>query len=313
LDIEQTIGDITDPGSIKRGIQGCAKVYHAAAMVSFWVPPNQRSEFYRVNVQGTANVMAAALNAGVEKVVYTSTISTIGSYGKDNLTREEFGFNLWDMCMDYERSKYSAEFEVWRYASRALPVVAVLPTAPVGARDIKPNPVGKLILDFLSGKLPGYIDGGGNFIDADDVAYGHVLADKHGRNGERYIIADLNISTPDLFKALESISGVAAPKLKLPASGALALARLLEFTSDHITGKPPLFTVPLVKFSSKYYYVDWSKAKNELGFQPRSNVPAGVVKAIRWFLDNGYVHLDDIKKKKIRTQIEGLNSAPTSA
>ena len=313
LDLEQAVGDITDPDSIKRAMKGCANVYHAAAMVSFWTPPDQRQEFYRVNVQGTKNIMAAALAAGVDKVVYTSTISTIGSYGRENPTSEEFGFNLWEMCTDYERSKYSAEFEVWRYAARGLPVVAVLPAAPVGRRDVKPNPVGKLILDFLSRKLPGYIDGGGNFIDVDDVAYGHVLAAKKGRSGERYILGDLNISTPDLFKALERISGVSAPKLKLPFSGALGLAHLLKFASDHITGRPPVFTPALVKVSSKCYYVDWTKARTELGFQPRSTVSGAVVKAIQWFLENGYVHLDDIKKKRIQSQIETLSPVATSA
>ena len=311
LDIELVTGDITDPESVRSAIRGCSTVYHLAAMVRFWAPKRERNLFYSVNVDGTRNVLSAAASLNVDKIVYTSTISTLGTYGADNPTKEEFAFNLWDMSMDYERSKYSAEFEAFRFAARGVPVVVVLPCAPVGARDIKPNPVGQLILDFLGRKLPGYIDGGGNFIDVDDLAYGHILAAKHGRAGERYILGDQNISTPDLFKALESISGVPGPKFKLPYSAALALATGLEFISDHITNRPPLFTAPLVKFSSTYYYADTSKAKKELGFTPRSNVAQGVVKAIRWFLDNGYIKGSD--STKLSRHVEQFSLAHTAA
>jgi len=317
LDVEIVTGDITDVASVCRAMRGCSTVFHLAAMVYFWVPRKDRPRFYEENVDGTRNVLTAARDASIDKLVYTSTVSTIGSHGKNNPAKEEFSFNLWDKSMDYERSKYSAEFEVWRFAARGLPVIALLPSAPVGPRDIKPNPIGKLILDFLAQRLPGYIDGGANFIDVDDIAYGHVIAAKRGQPGERYLLCGENISTLDLFKALESISGISAPRFKLPYSGALTLGYLLEFVSNYVTNKHPLLTVPLVKFSSTYYYVDCSKAKRELDFQPRSNIRAAAIKAIQWFLDNGYVSGSDKHRRRIRNHLDNFNekafnAAPTA-
>lgn len=300
LDIELIHGDLTDAGSVESGMKGCDTVYHVAAMVYFWVPQKSRNEFYNVNVQGTKNVLSSALRQGVEKVVYTSTISTIGSYGRENPTNEENSFNLWEMSMDYERSKYSAEFEAWRFAARGLPLVVVMPAAPLGARDVKPNPIGKLILDFINRKLPGYIDGGGNFIDVDDVARGHLLAAERGKIGERYILGNQNLSIIDFFKALESVSGVKAPKMKVPYGGILGLAYLLEFISNHITNRHPLATVPLVKFSSQYYFVDTSKAETELGFKAEVPVEQALAKAIDWFIDNDYIDSGEKKVRQIR-------------
>jgi dihydroflavonol-4-reductase len=304
LDVETVRGDLCDADSIRRAVEGCRQVFHVAAMVAFWVPPVDRDRFTAVNVVGTKNVLNAARDLGVEKVVYTSTISTIGSFGKQTPTNEEHYFNMWNMSMEYEKSKYSAEFEAWRYAARGLPVVAVLPAAPVGPRDIKPNPVGKLILDFLHRKIPGIIEGGGNFIDVDDIAYGHVLAAKRGKTGERYILGDQNLSVVELFGAIEAISGVKAPRMKVPYAGALALSHFLTFMADHVTGRHPLVTPPLVKMSSQYYYVETSKAREELGFVPRSNPIVALLKAIRWFLDNDYVKLSEPRKDAIRRRLE---------
>lgn len=313
LDIEIAYGDITDYDSIKRAMQGCNSVYHGAAMVAFWVPRKDRHLFDWVNVQGSKNVFSAALKQDVEKVIYTSTISTIGSHGKDTPTTEDYNFNLWDMCMEYEQSKYSAEFEAYRFAAKGLPIVVVMPSAPLGARDIKPNPVGKLILDFLSRRIPGYIDGGANFIDVDDVAYGHILAAKKGKVGERYLLGHENLSIVDLFSALEAISGVPAPKLKLPYAGALRLAQVLEFISDHMTNQHPLYTAPMIKFSSLYYFIDTSKAKNELGFEPRSSVQQAAIKAIEWFLEHDYLKVSDKNKSRIRQHLEGQVMTPAFA
>jgi dihydroflavonol-4-reductase len=312
LDLEVVRGDITDRESIRSAMKGCDTVYHLAAQVDFWLPPDQLHRFYEVNVEGTKNVMSAALDQGVSRVVYTSTISTIGANGKDRPTTEENSFNLWNMCMDYERSKYSAEFETWRFAARGLPVVAVLPAAPLGARDIKPNPIGQLILDYLSGKVPAYMVGGGNFIDADDLGLGHVLAGRVGKPGERYILGSENLATVDFFKMLEDVSGVRAPSLRLPYSAALAAAHLLESISNRVTKKPPLLTVPLIQFSSKYYFADTSKAKKELGFQPRSTVQRAAIKAIEWFLDNGYLKVGPKAKGQIRQHLE-VRSAGSAA
>ncbi|QLE46261.1 NAD-dependent epimerase/dehydratase family protein (plasmid) [Nostoc sp. C052] len=313
LDIEIAYGDITDYDSVARAMQGCNSVYHGAAMVAFWVPRKDRHLFDWVNVEGSKNVFSAALKQDVEKVIYTSTISTIGSYGKDTPTTENHNFNLWDMSMEYEQSKYSAEFEAYRFAAQGLPIVVVMPSAPLGARDIKPNPVGKLILDFLARRIPGYIDGGANFIDVDDVAYGHILAAKKGKVGDRYMLGHENLSVVDLFSALEAISGVPAPKLKLPQAGAVKLAQILEFISDHITNQHPLYTAPMVKFSSLYYYLDTSKAKNELGFEPKSSVQQAAINAIEWFLQNDYLQVNDKNKSRIRQHLQGQSLTPVFA
>ncbi|GJD19942.1 sugar epimerase [Rivularia sp. IAM M-261] len=313
LDIEIAYGDITDYESIEQAMQGCHSVYHGAAMVAFWVPRKDRHLFDLVNVQGSKNVFSAALKLNIEKVIYTSTISTIGSYGKDTPTTEENNFNLWDMSIEYEQSKYSAEFEAYRFAAKGLPIVVVMPSAPLGARDIKPNPTGKLILDFLSRRIPGYIDGGANFIDVDDVAYGHILAAKKGKVGERYILGHENLSIVDLFTALEEISGIPAPKFKLPYISALKLAQAMEFISDHITNQHPLYTAPMVKFSSLYYFINTSKANQELGFEPRSSVKQAAIKAIQWFLENDYLKVSDKNKSLIRQHLEGKVLTPVFA
>jgi dihydroflavonol-4-reductase len=313
LDVERVQGDVTDYSSIVRAMEGSGSVYHVAGMVEFWVPKRDRGKLHQVNVEGTKNVLAAADKLGVGRVVYTSTIAAIGSYGKDNPTNEEHAFNLWRMSTDYEWSKYNAEFEAWRFAARGLPVVIVLPSAPLGPRDIKPNPGGKLILDFLARRLPGYLAGGANFVDVDDVAHGHLLAFQRGRVGQRYILGGENLTTLDLFRALERISGVSAPRFRFPYVGALGVAHLLRFISDHVTESPPLITPPVVQFSSKHYYMNTSRAERELGFRPRTTIPQAAVKAIRWFLDHGYVGGGEALERRIRDRIERAEVSPVAA
>ena len=309
LDIEVVPGDFLDPDSIVAAMKGCRTLYHVGALVRFWLPPRQLGEFDRVNVHGTKNVLAAALRQGLEKVVYTSTIATIGSHGKDDPVTEEHIFNLWEMGMQYERSKYSAELEAWRFGARGLPLVMVLPCGPIGARDYRPNPLGKLLLDFYHRKVPGYMEGGGNFIDVDDVATGHLLAAKRGKVGERYLLGNQNLSIVDFFRIVEEVSTVAAPRRKIPYAGALALARLLQFVSDRITRRHPLLTPNLTKTARVYYYADTTKARTELGFEPRYTVRDAVVKAFRWFTANGYIPEG---KPRRRALVENLERYITS-
>lgn len=309
LDVDLVRGDITDYASVRRAMEGSHAVYHLAAMVAFWVPRAERGLFHEVNVGGTRNVLKAADATSVERVVYTSTISTIGSHGKEDPATEEHSFNIWDMSMEYERSKYNAEFEALRFAARGLPVVIVLPTAPLGARDIKPNPAGQLILDFLARRLPGYLDGGANFIDVDDLAHGHLLAFKRGTAGDRYILGGENLPVRDLFLALEKISGVRAPRFKVPYRGALPLSHLLQLVSDRLTGRPPLITPPVVKFSKMYYYVDTTKAERVLGFRPTTPVAQAAAKAIRWFAQQGYLEGSDRSQNRIRERVESTLAA----
>jgi dihydroflavonol-4-reductase len=303
LDIERVNADLRDAAAIDRAVRGCDVVYHAAAKVAFWVPIKDRQVFYDVNVVGTRNVLSATLQRGVSKVVYTSSVSAIGCQDDGRPTTEEDYYSLWDKGTDYEHSKFAAEFEVWRFAARGLPVVAVLPTAPVGWMDRSPNPVGRVVLDFLARKLPA-VDGGINLIDVDDVAAGHLLAAKHGRVGERYILGHQNLTMAQVFGALEQVSGVAAPRMKAPYRLALGAAHVLQFVADYVTNKHPLFTPAMVKMAALNYYVDTSKAERELGFKPRSTPAQGAARAIRWFLDNGYVRLGDKQRQGIRSHLE---------
>ncbi|GFP38164.1 dihydroflavonol-4-reductase, partial [Candidatus Hakubella thermalkaliphila] len=189
----------------------------------------------------------------------------------------------------YMKSKYVAEQLCLKMAEKGLPVVMVNPTGPVGPGDIRPTPTGKSIVDFLNGKLPGYLDGGFNLVDVEDVAKGHILAFHKGRIGERYILGNKNISMKEFFLLLERISKVSAPKVRIPYPLALAAASLLELSSK-ITRKPPPLTVARVQIISKYIYFDCSKAIRELGL-PQTSLELSLEKAVRWFRENGYVHV----------------------
>lgn len=306
LPVVQIPGDITDRAAVARAVSGQDVVFHMAALVAFWVPRDQLSKFHEVNVEGSKNVFDACLDAGTSKVIYTSTLSSIGSFGAHDLTTEDHSFNMWDMSMEYERSKLNAEFEAWRYCARGLPLVALLPSAPVGAKDIKPAPAGQLIIDFLNGRIPVYMDGGANFLHVDDAARAHELAMEKGKVGERYLIGGQNISIRELFDAIENLTGVRGPRIKAPASVAVAYAGLLEWVANNITGKAPLLTVPMTKFSSLHYYLDTTLAQRDLGYQPEKSLELAVLEAIEWFEGQGYLAL---KSKVRQTVYSGLQAA----
>jgi len=288
-DIEIAYGDVCDKDSLFRAIDGVDVVFHTAAMVSFWETKGKLENYHKVNVEGSKNVFDVCLKSGVEKVIFTSTLSSIGSYGKNDLTTEEHSFNLWDMSMEYERSKYNAEFEAWRYCARGLPLVAVLPSAPVGPGDIKPTPSGQLLIDYVNRKIPAYIDGGANFVHVDDVVRGHLLAMEKGIVGERYLIGGVNLSLLKLFKTFEKVTGIKRPKFKIPRWLAIGYAKCLELISNHITGTSPVVTVPTTKFSSTHYYIDNEKSRIELGYEPIHSIESAVEEALDWFSENDYL------------------------
>jgi dihydroflavonol-4-reductase len=285
LDVEKLHGDVLDGESVRMALGGCDTLYHAAALYAVWVP--NPKVLYDINVEGTKNVLGAARQAGVRKVVYTSSAATLGAHGKDSPATEEAEFNTWKMGEHYSRSKYLAEAEAMKFCQHGLPLVVVNPAMVIGVRDARPTPSGKMILDVVNRKMPGYIEGGLNLVDVEDVARGHVLAAQKGRIGERYILGNENMPVSDYFKLIAEVAGVKPPGLKIPYPMAIVLGYLFGAIA-RVTKRPPVITAPVVRFGSKYAYFDSSKAVNELGFT-QTPIKTTVEKAISWYRENGYV------------------------
>ena len=285
LDVERAIGDIRDTESMKKAMEGCDSLYLTAAYFAHWAPNPKL--LYDVNVGGTKATLQAALEAGLEKVVYTSTNNAIAASGPVPANEEKI-FNYWESGDHYSMSKYIAENEARIFITRGLPVVIVNPTLVIGINDLKPTPSGQMIIDVARQKMPGYIDGGVNIIDVEDVARGHLLAAKKGRIGERYLFGNQNITVHDYLHLIAKIAGVNPPTLKLPYSVALTLGHLFEFTSS-ITKKPPLVTASEVRIGKMTEWYDCSKAVNELGL-PQTPIEETIQKALNWFESNGYFH-----------------------
>jgi dihydroflavonol-4-reductase len=285
LDVHLVAGDLRDRGSLEAALEGCDSLYHVAAMYALWAR-NPR-EIYDSNVTGTINMLEAAAQAGVQKIVYTSSVATIGIPRDGTPGTEESPLLPEDLVSDYKRSKYLAEQEVLKYAAQGLPVVIVNPSFPVGAWDVKPTPSGQIIVNFLRGKIPAYVDTGLNVVDVEDVAVGHVLAAEKGRPGERYILGHTNVTLPELFQLLAQVSGLNAPRLRVPYGVAYLSACVSEVVARAITHKPPFVTLAGVKLSRKRMFFDASKAVRELGL-PQSPAIEALRKAVRWFQAHGY-------------------------
>ena len=284
LDVERVEGDLLDRGSLYRALEGCDRVYHLAAVYANWLP--DRSVIIRSNVEGTRNMLQACLDRKIERVVYTSSVAALGAHGKA-LADESAQFNLHDIGEAYHISKYQAEQVALEFAAQGLPVVIVNPANPVGPRDIKPTPTGALILSVLKRQLPGYVDGGINVVDVEDVAVGHIQAMEKGKPGVRYILGNANLSIREYFEMIAEVGGGQAPALKLPVSLAVATGYLYEAMAA-VTKRPPVTTAAWVKLGSRYSFWDASKAIRELGL-PQTPVKESMKKAIAWFRENGYL------------------------
>ena len=284
LSVERVEGDLLDPASLKAALSGCQQLYHVAAHYALWA--KDPATFYDVNVTGTRNVLTAARQAGIERTVYCSTIGAIGLPAGGGLGTEDTPVSLDQMAGHYKRSKYLAEQEALRFAKDGLPIVIVNPSAPVGAGDVKPTPTGQVIVDFMKGRMPAYIETGMNIVDVDDVAAGHLLAMKKGRQGERYILGCKNLMLKDVFDILSGLTGVKAPSLRLPRSLVLPLAYVNQGIA-HLTGRPPRIPLEGVKMAKYRMHYDCSKAIRELGI-PQTPPEAALEKAVRWFRAHGY-------------------------
>lgn len=286
VSVDAVEGDLQDAGSLERAMQGVRRVYHVAADYRLWARDPQ--EIYRTNVEGTRTLLEAASRAGVERVVYTSTVATVAvPQAGSALPSEETQAALEQMIGHYKRSKFLAELEAIKAAGAGVPVVIVNPTAPVGPADWKPTPTGRIIVDFLNGKMPAYVDTGLNVAPVEDVAAGHLLAAKKGRIGERYILGGRNMTLKEILDALAGITGRPAPRFKLPHSLALAAGYADELYS-RIAGREPQIPVEGVKMSRHRMFVATGKAERELGYRP-SSIQAALERAVRWYEDHGYV------------------------
>lgn len=284
--VERVEGDLRDPGSLARAMRGVQRVFHVAADYRLWA--RNPEEIYRSNVEGTRSLLAAAHTAGVERIVYTSTVATIAvpTHG-GALPNEETRATLDQMIGHYKRSKFLAEQEAMNAAAAGAPVVIVNPTAPVGPGDWKPTPTGRIILDFVNGKMPAYVDTGLNVAAVEDVAAGHLLAADKGRVGERYILGGVNMTLKQILDVLAKIAGRRAPRVKMPHAVALAAGYADQWFS-RLAGREPQIPVEGVKMSRHRMFVESDKAARELGYAPTS-VEAALERAVRWYQENGYV------------------------
>ena len=285
LPVQHVNGHLGDTAALQQGMAGCEWVFHVAALYSFWGHTWQ--EFEQSNIQGTRNVIEAAGRAGVKRIVYTSSIATLGLNPDHSPADETTPVSLQDMIGSYKRSKFLAEQSVRQLAGQGLPVVIVNPSAPVGVGDYKPTRTGQLLLDYLRRRMPGYVDTGLNVVDVDEVAAGHLLAAANGQPGERYILGGENITLKQLLDCLAEISGLPPVRLHIPQAVALAFsyldAGLARLFPHHI----PTATPETVRLSRRYEYFDSSKAQRELGYSHGSARQA-LAKAVAWYRENNY-------------------------
>jgi dihydroflavonol-4-reductase len=282
LDIELVTGDLRDAVSLEGAVTGCGLVFHVAADYRLWA--RNPGELYRSNVDGTRNLLAAARHAGVERVVYTSTVGCIG-IPHNTLGDEAIPVTLAQMTGDYKRSKFQAEQVALEFARAGLPVVIVNPTAPIGDHDVKPTPTGKIVLDFLKGDMPAFIDTGLNIVDVRDVAHGHWLACERGKVGERYILGAENLTLAQILQKLARLTDRKAPTLRLPYAVALA-AGACSTAWANITGVAPRVPLAAVRMAREKMWVTHEKARRELGFNPGPAEQA-LARAVEWFSGSG--------------------------
>ena len=284
--MEVALGDLRDRASLEAALTGCSRLFHVAADYRLWVPDPEA--MYAVNVEGTRNLLAAAQVQGVSRVVYTSTVGALGNPGDGTPGSEASPVSLSDMVGHYKRSKFLAEQVALEFAAQGLPLVVVNPSTPVGPWDWRPTPTGQMIVDFLKGRMPAYLETGLNLIHVNDVARGHLLAEAKGQVGEKYILGHENLSLSQLFQLLAEISGRPAPRVKLPYWPVLALAYVDEFWTGHIRGKRPRMPLTAIRMARKFMYFDNKKAVEYLGLT-LTPVRQALADAVAWFREHNYV------------------------
>jgi dihydroflavonol-4-reductase len=299
--VEALEGDLRDGASLERAMKGVRRVFHVAADYRLWT--RNPEEMYESNVEGTRKLLESAGSAGVERVIYTSTVATIAvpqTRSGGTLPNEKTCAKLSQMIGHYKRSKFLAEQEAFKAAGAGVPVVIVNPTAPVGPGDWKPTPTGRIVVDFLNGKMPAYVDTGLNVVAVEDVAAGHLLAAEKGRIGERYILGARNMTLKQILDTLSGITGRPAPRLRLPHAVALAAGYADELYS-WVAGREPQIPVEGVKMSRHRMFVESDKAERELSYKPTS-VEAALERSVRWYEENGYIRRGAGSKRVAQAQ-----------
>ncbi|HLJ65215.1 MAG TPA: hopanoid-associated sugar epimerase [Stellaceae bacterium] len=282
LDLDIRIGSLEDQASLRAAIKGCGALFHAAADYRLWVP--DPSPMYEANVEGTKRLMIAALEAGVERIVYTSSVATLGTTQDGSPADEETPSVLGDMIGPYKRSKFLAEALVRDLVRHhGLPAVIVNPSTPIGPRDVKPTPTGRMILEAASGRMPAYVDTGLNLVHVDDVAEGHIAAFDRGKIGERYILGAENLTLAQILARIAAMTGRRGPLMQLPINAVWPLAVIAE-TAARFTGREPFVTRDGLRLARKTMFFSSGKAERELGYRPRP-VDAALNEAIAWFRD----------------------------
>lgn len=282
--VEVVEGDLLDRAAVARAVRGVRHVYHVAADYRLWAP--DPSVLFRVNVDGTRHVLDAAAAAGAERVVHTSTVGALGIPKDGSPGDEHTPVSLADMVGPYKASKFLAEEVAREHAARGVPVVIVNPSAPVGAWDIKPTPTGQMIVDFLRGKMVASLDTGLNLVHVRDVARGHILAAERGRPGERYVLGHQNLSLLEIFRLLGRLTGIPAPRFRVPYAVAWLAAAGMEGAA-RVSGRKPQVSLTAVRMARKRMYFSAARAVQELGL-PQTSVEGALREAVEWFVARGY-------------------------
>ncbi len=286
LRAETVVGDLREPESLKKAMTGCEYVFHVAADYRLWVRDPQ--EMYRANVEGTQAIIQAAQQSGVRRVIYTSSVATMGFTKEGHIAAEDSPVSIKDMVGHYKRSKFMAEEIALEAGRKGANVVVVNPTTPIGEFDIKPTPTGRIVVDFLKRKFPAYVDTGLNVADVKEVARGHLLAMERARPGERYILGGENLTLKQILDKLAALTGLPSPKMKVPHTVAMGFAVFDQFFTGMIMGKEPRATIDAVKMGRKKMFASSAKAERELGYKVLP-VEDALRRAIEWFQAHGYV------------------------
>lgn len=287
LGVDLVEGDLTDSASLEAALEGCSGLFHVAADYRIWVPDPQAME--RVNVAGTRMLMEAALRWGIKRVVYTSSVAVLGKSAADAPGDEETPVSLKDMIGPYKRSKFLAEEEVRRLQrDEGLPVVIVNPSTPIGPRDVKPTPTGRIVVAAARGRMPAFVNTGLNVVHVDDVATGHLLAFEKGEVGQRYILGGENLSLAGILASVASLRGRRPPRVRLPRQPLFPLALAAEAWARTTSGPEPLLTMDGLRMAAKPMYFSHRKAEQQLGYLPRQSRLA-IADAVEWFEREGYL------------------------
>jgi dihydroflavonol-4-reductase len=285
LPVEVVAGDLGDARSLGPALEGCAGLFHVAADYRLWVPDPEA--MYQANVDGTRALMQAALNAGVRRIVYTSSVAVLGLHDDGRPADETTEATLDDMIGPYKRSKFLAEAEVQRLVAEArLPAMIVNPSTPVGPRDVKPTPTGRMVVEAASGRMPAFVDTGLNLVHVDDVASGHIAAFERGQIGERYILGGENLTLAEMLGVIAELTGRRKPWLRVPRAAIYPVAIAAEATA-RIIGGEPFVTVDGLRLSKKKMFFSSAKAIRDLDYQARP-VRSALEDAVAWFRTAGY-------------------------